>query len=72
MTNRWVIRLEAEDGATTTFGSWRTADTASHLADKLRAASSHYSDVDGPEVAVTVERVERWPGLKKMLAEWSA
>lgn len=68
---RWIIRLEYEDGGTRAFGSWTSGDTAEHLARKLREQSGHYGG-PGPDVAVTTEYVDRWPGLTAMRAEWSA
>lgn len=68
MTRRWVIVLTAEDGATSAYGSWRDADTAEHLAGKLREVSGHYGG-PGADVQVSLEWVERWPGLKRAIAE---
>jgi hypothetical protein len=64
MTNRFVIKITAADGSESLWGSWRDSDTAEHLAAKLR-------DVDGygVEFRVTVQYVERWPGLAKAKAE---
>jgi hypothetical protein len=66
--SRWVIRLEMEDGQTATYGTWRESDDADRYAAKLREASSHYSD-HGAEVAVSVELIEPWPGIRSLLKE---
>jgi hypothetical protein len=73
MTNRWIMQITAPDGATSAWGSWREYDTAAHLADKLREHSSHYTgDPLMPDFVVTLDYVERWPGLKAAIAELDA
>lgn len=70
MTRRWIIVVEAEDGLTNAYGSWTTRETAEHLAGKLREGSSAYNgDSDAPSYRVTLEWVERWPGLASALVE---
>lgn len=68
MTRRWIMVLTNEDGSTSAYGSWASADTAEHLAGKLRQASGHYGG-PGADVQVSLEWVERWPGLKRAVEE---
>lgn len=71
MTRRWIMILTNADGSTSAWGSWASAETAEHLAGKLREASSHYGEGTGADVSVQLEYVERWPGLKRALEELS-
>lgn len=57
------------DGSTSAWGSWRDHDTAAHLAGKLREKSSHYGGDGEGDYSVTLEYVDRWPGLANALAE---
>jgi hypothetical protein len=60
---RYVITVTAEDGNTEVFGPWLSLEQTATLADKLRVKSSRYGG-DGAEFAVTINRLDPWPGIR--------
>lgn len=65
---RYVIIIEDEDGSTTCYGTWRSADIAIDYANRLRAQSRRYgADDDAPDFGVSVESIQRWPGIRAAL-----